>query len=40
MDNVLVDLLTKVATVASGLKTRHEANDEREIAIWKWGVTL
>lgn len=33
-------LLAKVAAIASGEATAAERNDEREIAIWKRGVTL
>jgi len=33
-------LLDAVVAVASGLATRAETNGEREIAIWKRGVTL
>jgi altronate hydrolase len=34
------DLLELVLATASGRRTRNELNDEREIAIWKQGVTL
>ena len=34
------ELLEKVIAVASGQPARNELNDEREIAIWKDGVTL
>jgi altronate hydrolase len=34
------ELLDKVLAVASGQAARNELNDEREIAIWKDGVTL
>jgi altronate hydrolase len=33
-------LMTDILRVASGAPTRNEINDEREIAIWKNGVTL
>jgi len=33
-------LLDKILAVASGRETAAERNDEREIAIWKRGVTL
>ena len=29
-----------ILSVASGQKTRSECNDERDIALWKGGVTL
>jgi altronate hydrolase len=34
------ELLGLIARVASGEQTASERNDEREIAIWKRGVTL
>jgi altronate hydrolase len=34
------DLLATIRAVASGRETAAERNDEREIAIWKRGVTL
>ena len=34
------DLLQKITRIASGEATRSERNGEREIAIWKRGVTL
>jgi altronate hydrolase len=34
------DLLERVLATASGAPTRSELNGEREIAIWKRGVTL
>jgi altronate hydrolase len=40
MDEAAADLLALVADTASGRPTRAEANGEREIAIWKSGVTL
>jgi altronate hydrolase len=33
-------LLDKIVDIASGEPTAAERNDEREIAIWKRGVTL
>lgn len=33
-------LMTTILSVANGAPTRNEVNDEREIAIWKNGVTL
>ena len=33
-------LMKLVLATASGLPTRAEANGEREIALWKRGVTL
>ncbi|HWU49988.1 MAG TPA: UxaA family hydrolase, partial [Asticcacaulis sp.] len=33
-------LMTTILSVANGAPTRNEINDEREIAIWKNGVTL
>ncbi|WP_156457647.1 altronate dehydratase family protein [Altererythrobacter sp. Root672] len=40
VDVVAADLLTKLTAVASGEQTASERNDEREIAIWKRGITL
>lgn len=37
---VAEDLMALVMATASGQRTRNEENDEREIAIWKDGVTL
>jgi altronate hydrolase len=34
------ELLDTIRAVASGRETAAERNDEREIAIWKRGVTL
>ena len=34
------ELLALIARIASGEETASERNDEREIAIWKRGVTL
>ncbi len=34
------ELLDKITAIASGEATRAELNDEREIALWKRGVTL
>ena len=39
-DAVRDDLLDLVIATASGRPTRAEINQEREIAIWKTGVTL
>jgi altronate hydrolase len=39
-DALADELLEKVIAVASGQAARNELNDEREIAIWKDGVTL
>ena len=39
-DDVAEDLLAKLCNVASGAATAAERNGEREIAIWKRGVTL
>jgi altronate hydrolase len=39
-DHVTGRLLDCVLETASGRRTRNEANDEREIAVWKDGVTL
>ena len=33
-------LIERVVAIASGAQTAAERNDEREIAIWKRGVTL
>jgi altronate hydrolase len=40
LDAVSGDMLGKVCAVASGAQTAAERNGEREIAIWKRGVTL
>jgi altronate hydrolase len=40
VDEVSRLLLEKVCAVASGTQTAAERNEEREIAIWKRGVTL
>ncbi|MEJ0100792.1 MAG: altronate dehydratase family protein [Pseudomonadota bacterium] len=40
IDAVSADMLAQVCAVASGQETAAERNDEREIAIWKRGVTL
>lgn len=40
LDSAADDLLALIARVASGETTAAERNDEREIAIWKRGVTL
>ena len=40
MEPVAEDLLRLVCKIASGRETAAERNDEREIAIWKRGVTL
>jgi altronate hydrolase len=40
LDGAADDLLALIARVASGETTAAERNDEREIAIWKRGVTL
>jgi len=40
MEPTAEDLLRLVCEVASGRETAAERNDEREIAIWKRGVTL
>lgn len=40
MNEVLEEFIEKVIAVASGEKTRNEANSVREIAIFKTGVTL
>jgi altronate hydrolase len=40
LDPAAEDLLKLVCEVASGSETAAERNDEREIAIWKRGVTL
>ena len=39
-DAAEADLLATIRAVASGRETAAERNDEREIAIWKRGVTL
>ncbi|WP_294391105.1 altronate dehydratase family protein [uncultured Sphingomonas sp.] len=40
LDQTAGDLLAKIRAVASGEETASERNGEREIAIWKRGVTL
>ena len=40
MDGAADRLLELVVETASGRRARNEVNDEREIAIWKQGVTL
>jgi len=40
MVNLLEAFLDKIAAIASGENTRNEANDIRELAVWKNGVTL
>lgn len=40
MDAAAADLLHRIAEIASGAPTAAERNGEREIAIWKRGVTL
>ena len=40
MEDVLADFIQAIIAVASGTKTRNEANNVREIAIFKNGVTL
>jgi altronate hydrolase len=40
MDEIVTGLLTKITNVASGEVVCNEINGEREIAIWKRGVTL
>ena len=40
LDELEHDLLDLILAVASGRKTRSEHNDERDIALWKDGVTL
>ena len=40
LDELERDLLDLILAVASGRKTRSEQNDERDIALWKGGVTL
>jgi altronate hydrolase len=40
LDELEHDLLELILSVASGRKTRSESNDERDIALWKGGVTL
>lgn len=40
MEDVLADFIDHIIDVASGNQTRNEANDVREIAIFKNGVTL
>ena len=40
LDQTAADLLAQLAEIASGRTTASERNGEREIAIWKRGVTL
>jgi altronate hydrolase len=40
MDKAAHSLLDTIVAVASGRETAAERNGEREIAIWKRGVTL
>ena len=40
LDGATASLLELVCTTASGRQARNEVNGEREIAIWKSGVTL
>ena len=40
METLSDELLTYIIAVASGQPARNEVNGEREIAIWKDGVTL
>jgi altronate hydrolase len=40
LDASAVELLALITRIASGEQTANERNDEREIAIWKRGVTL
>jgi altronate hydrolase len=40
LDTAADDLLERVAAIASGETSAAERNGEREIAIWKRGVTL
>ncbi|WP_380877488.1 altronate hydrolase [Sphingomonas sp. DBB INV C78] len=40
LDAMATDLIARLAVIASGEPTAAERNDEREIAIWKRGVTL
>ena len=40
MEDVLADFIQAIIAVASGTKTRNEANNVREIAIFKNGVTF
>jgi altronate hydrolase len=40
MDEAALDLMELIIETASGKLARNELNDEREIAIWKTGVTL
>lgn len=40
LDELEHDLIDLILSVASGRKTRSECNDERDIALWKDGVTL
>jgi altronate hydrolase len=40
LDATAAALLTRICAVASGEPARNEVNEEREIALWKRGVTL
>jgi altronate hydrolase len=40
MDEAARKLMRLIIETASGQPARNELNDEREIAIWKTGVTL
>jgi len=40
LDELEHDLMDLILSVASGQRTRSECNDERDIALWKGGVTL
>jgi altronate hydrolase len=40
MDDAASKLMGLIIETASGKLARNELNDEREIAIWKTGVTL
>jgi altronate hydrolase len=40
MDDAALELMELIIATASGKLARNELNDEREIAIWKTGVTL
>jgi altronate hydrolase len=40
LDATTQTLLDRIVAIASGEPARNETNDEREIAIWKRGVTL
>jgi altronate hydrolase len=40
LEKLTDEFLEHIAAVASGIPARNELNEEREIAIWKDGVTL